>query len=113
MVSSIYAFTFKVSEAAEKYGKPLAKFLTKLPEDDDNLNFLRLIEIKNTTSDKMGRTMAYKDNYRARRRVRIRETTAASDCSIAQRRLLPRPKRAVTAPYFAAQRGRKSTTTLE
>ena len=113
VVSSISAFTLAVSDAAEKYGKPVANFLIKLPEDDDNLNLLRLIEIKNTTSDEMERTMAYKDNWMARRRVRIRGTTAASDCSIAQRRPLPRPKRAVTAPYFVAQRGRKYTTKLE
>ena len=96
-----FSFTTAVSEAADKYGKPAARYNTKLPkeDDDDVLELRRLVEIKDTTTDEMERTRKYKAIYRMRRRIQTKEQTATSDFAIAQKRPLPRPKRAITVPY--------------
>ena len=87
VVSSISFFTATVSEAAEKYGKPTARYNTKLLKEDDDVQALhRLIDIKNTTTDEMERTRKYKEIFRTRRRIQILELTASSEFAIAQKR---------------------------
>ena len=48
----------------------------------------------------------HKGIWRVRRRIQMREQTATSDFAIVQKRPLPRPRRAVTLPFFATSSGR-------
>ena len=57
VVSPISSFAIAISEAADKYDKPAARYGTKLPRDvDDVMELRRLTEVKDTTTDEMEST---------------------------------------------------------